>query len=204
VINERPLPKGTSPEAFANEVLRRWDSAEPNLTAMVFTIAEPLSAIHIAISGRGLSKENTRRLREVGNQALAAMPSQAPFADAAATAATELQRQLIEAEISSKPLVAVEDSAPVLAETEHSSLLQEPASPAPSSRWEALSRKLNWQMIRVVSSVLGGLLVSICALLLLRRHYSRRGLVFPAHLPRKRFSAPFAGGSNAQIGYRPQ
>lgn len=203
LVSDKALPPATTEAQFANEILRRWDAAERNLSGLVFTIPEPLPSIHVAIGGRALAAADVSALREIGSKALAAMPSQAAFGDAAATAAYELKRRLADATLSgTQPLAAPVDNA---SRPESAGAVSDPPATqdAPSSRWEALSRTLNWQAIRVWSSILGGLLVSVCTLLLYRRYRSRRDLRFPEHLPRKRFSAPFAGGSNAQITYRP-
>ena len=204
VVSANELPEGIQPPVFANELLRRWNKGKAPFAAIVFTLPRPLASIHIALAGRGLSADETSKLRELGNQALAKMPSQAPFAEAAAVAATDLHYSLSTLQREMAPPVAeaaLEAAAPATSAIATSSATAPPSQPAPSSHWEALSRKLDWNKIRLASSIVGGFLVAVCTFFLLRRVKNRRGQLFPEHLPRKRFSAPFGGGSNAQIDY---
>lgn len=202
VLSGEPLP--AEPEVYANELLRRWIDADSPVSALVLTESKPLAAVHVALAGRNLSRQQQSQLRQLGSDALASMPSQSSFAEGTVQAAFALAPRLAalsESSFATAASSSPENSVSATAAKTPPPLQRASDAPAPKSYGEALMWKLNWNVVRLVSSIVGGLLVTVCSILLFIRYRRRRNLLFPDYLPRKRFSGPFCGGSNAQISY---
>jgi hypothetical protein len=126
---------------------------------------------------------------------LTQMPSQSSFAASAAAAAialaSELDRIAVSEQTASESTTAASQALSTTA----------PVKAPPATHWEALSAKLNWILLRTIAAVIGCMLIAIGGFVIVRRLRQSTCLYFPDHQPRKRFSAPFAGGSNAQVRY---
>ncbi len=205
VIKDGGLP--TSTDAYGNELLRRWITGGGRLGALVLSVSEPLPATHVVLAGRDLNSTDRQRLRDLGAAALALSATKGDPAEGAAATALGL------AEALATFATAYHDSIIAPTPTPDAGAAGSPqgadaAKPAPpgkpntTSHWDILSAKLDWPLIRAVSLAVGGITLLIAGMLILPRLLGNRSLHFPEHEPRKRFSAPYAGGSNAQIRYR--
>lgn len=198
VLQRGPLPTETA--SYANELLKRWTTGGGRLAAMVLAVQQPLPKTHVILAGRGLDRTDIEHLQELGRASL----NLAPSTTGLTSGAVEILDGLIP---------AVETFAEAYGKS--SLLAQEPPNQEgitetplretkTTSHWDLLAAKLDWNSVRVVAAIIGGVLVLGAAVLLLPRFLRRRRLRFPEHEPRTRFSAPFGGGSNAQIRYGPE
>ncbi len=207
VIQEGELPAPV--DVYGNELLRRWTATPRSLAALVLDVAEPVPKTHILFAGRDLSSSDIQQLHGLGTATLGLLQPGAPRGEAAAQMTLDLIPALdaVTAGLSSNaPLPeAVAEAPAVAAPTSAIGVARPdaptPVQPSPKNRWELVSAKINWSLLRLVAGVLGGALVTIAAVILLPRLLRNRRIAFPDHLPRRRFSAPFAGGSNAQVQY---
>ncbi len=207
------IKQGKAPVAvdlYGNELLRRWIISGRHLGALIMTVTEPLPATHVILAGRNLDKTDRRRLHALGSAALALGSKHADQAEGAVATALALVPALATyaaAYTNAPTLIAETASATVATETGAAAVppTDEASAeyiPVTISHWDQLSAKLDWPLIRAVSIIVGGLMILVFGAIFLPRALRPRRLLFPEIEPRTRFSAPFAGGNNAQIKFR--
>jgi hypothetical protein len=208
IIKEGRLP--VAPDLFGNELLRRWIVHGRHLSAVVISVTDPLPETHVVLAGRNLSSTDIQHLDKLGTSALALSSLQSGQAEGAAATALALVPALA-------TFAAAYDGAPAMVVTTESSVDEKSAAPPAAkeattppveytpvtiSHWDKLSAKLDWPLIRAVSAIVGGVMFLVLGAIFLPRLFRKQRYYFPEIDPRSRFSAPFAGGSNAQIKFR--
>lgn len=211
VIKKGKLPVPVN--LYCNELLRRWTASTARFSAMILSIDTPLPETFVIISGRNIDADTRDDLLKLGNAALKLIDNEpGQFEDIRRIASalspalntfTELYRKSGDqpppaaAEGNLSPAVSADARASPGQAFPHS----HSHSQKTTSQWDLLSAKLDWHLIRILFILVCAILsiaVAIIISLRIRRH---RPLYFPVHKPRHRFSAPYSGGSNAQIKY---
>ena len=207
VILDGDLP--APPEVYGNELLRRWVTGGGRLGALVLAVPSPLPATHVMIAGKALDQEDIAQLRQLATAALALAGEDQSQADGAARSATSLLSALETfAELYNESIASPKTPPGMGTETDPkgsgatSIIASESYIPTETSRWDRLAAELDWGKVRTVAAIVGGLLLLVSSAILLPRIFRNRRLIFPECEPRQRFSAPFSGGSNAQIKFR--
>ena len=207
VIQKGPLP--ALPASYGNELLRRWTTAGDRLAGMVIAVEQPLPETHVVLAGRGLDETDIKHLKSLGQAALELAPVGATLGEGA----LEVMIGLIPALEAFATAYSESLLTPVQADSEQPPAVA-PAAPEPAAEpvreskttnhWDLLSAKLDWASIRLISAITGAVLLVGALIILLPRFMRVRRLQFPMHQARSRFSAPFGGGSNAQVSYGKQ
>ena len=221
VVKDGALP--TEPDTYGNEILRRWISGTTGkLGAVVMVTSEPKPVTHIVLAGRGLEKVDVENLRDLATAALGLAPGDLTPADRGAKIAAGLVPPLETfAQIYSEALAREPEGSGSTTETGAAAVaalgVDAPAEPTPpaqsepresalpeadtTSHWDILSAKLDWQKVRVIAGILGVAAALILAVVILPRLFRTHRYTFPEHEPRRRFDAPYSGGSNAQVSF---
>ncbi|MCP4849508.1 MAG: hypothetical protein GY899_16340 [Verrucomicrobiaceae bacterium] len=210
IVNKKGrLP--VSANLYANELLRRWSSSGTNFSAMVLSVDTPLPEIFVVISGRNLDPGTRNDLLTLGNAAIKLIDGQSgQFKDIQKIATAIAPALNTFAQLYQKPGIP-----PSFDTNEINQLTDLPANapltgrqPFPrdrsskaSSQWDLLSSTLDWRLIHILFIITCATVFLAGIALLFRRIRRHRPLYFPVHKPRHRFSAPYSGGSNAQIKY---
>lgn len=208
VIKEGRLP--VAPELYGNELLRRWIIHGRHLSAVVISVTDPLPETHVILAGRNLSSTDVQQLDKLGSSALALSSQQSSQAEGAAATALALVPALatFAAAYDGTPAMVVKADAAVNESSTAAPAAKEAAAPpleytpVTISHWDKLSAKLDWPLIRAVAAIVGGVMFLVLGAIFLPRLFRKQRYYFPEVDPRSRFSAPFAGGSNAQIKFR--
>ena len=209
VIKKGRLP--VSANLYGNELLRRWTPSGASFSAMVLSIDTPLPKTFVIIAGRNLDPVTKIDLLQLGNAALKLIDDQpgqfgnirriSTALSPALNTFSELYREPGTLRI---PPSTEDKLSPEVAG--NAAPLTEPPVPLAyrqktTSQWDLLSTKLDWHLIRILFIIMCAILSMAAIIILLRRIRRHRPLYFPLHKPRHRFSAPYSGGSNAQIKY---
>ncbi|MFP6874537.1 MAG: hypothetical protein VCA55_13635 [Verrucomicrobiales bacterium] len=211
VIKKGKLP--VPADLYGNELLRRWTPGGVRFSALVLCVNTPLPEILVILAGRNLKQNTENNLLKLGNAALHLANGQTDQLEGVKTTAVALASALDTfAELYRQP-----GSQPNL--TVPARNLSPPFSPATSqdqaegqlysrsngqkttSQWDLLAARIDWNLIITISIIIGGFISLVIALVLVRRICRHRPLYFPIPQSRHRFSAPYSGGSNAQIKY---
>ena len=210
VVNKKgKLP--VSADLYGNELLRRWTANGARFSAMVLNVDTPLPEIFVIISGRNLDSGTKNDLLALGNAAIKLVDDEPDqfediqrIATALATALSTFAELYQEPGTQPEPALTEDNQSPELpvntAQTEGQPFPQD-HSQKTTSQWDLLSAKLDWRLIRILFIVICAIISLVIITLLFRRIRQHRPLYFPVHKPRHRFSAPYSGGSNAQIKY---
>jgi hypothetical protein len=210
VVNKKgKLP--VSADLYGNELLRRWTASGARFSAMVLNVDTPLPEIFVIISGRNLDSGTKNDLLTMGNAALNLIDDESGqfediqrIAAALASALNTFAELYQEPGLRSSPAPAEDNLSPQLlahADPPAGKPFSRSHSQKTTSQWNLLSAKLDWHLIRILFIFICAIISLPILLLLFRRIRRHRPLYFPVHKPRHRFSAPYSGGSNAQIKY---
>lgn len=209
VIKKGKLPVPAA--LYGNELLSRWTGGEKAFSAMVLQADSPIPETFVIIAGRNLDAPTRNDLLQLGNAALALIDEQPlQFADIRqiATALSEAINTFAQFSGES-PFITANESSAGKQDTAMSStpvtVTGQPVSitrhQGQTSQWDLLAARLDWSLIRILFITICAIILLIITIMVLRRIRRRRPLFFPVHEPRHRFSAPYSGGSNAQIKY---
>ncbi len=206
VIKKGKLP--VPADLYGNELLRRWTANQARFSALILCVNTPLPKIFVILAGRNLTPATRSELLKLGNAALHLaddQPDQLEALKATAAALAPALKIFTELYRGSPPqpnlTVPARNLSPPLQAQVKGRLYERSNTKKTTSQWDLLAAKLDWNLIRILSIITGCIISLVIALVILRRIRLHRPLYFPIHQPRHRFSAPYAGGSNAQIKY---
>lgn len=201
-------------EKFGNEILRRWLSTTSKLAALVVAQQAPEERAYVLLAGRSLDTMDIEQLTGLGTAALGIGSPDQNIAEAGASIASGLVPALETFSEVYQESIAQKSATPVETASSHFSVSNgaETADTGPSpagiaggktttSKWDILSAKIDWVKVKTLSAIAGAVILAIALLVLVPRLMRNRRIVFPKHAPRRRFDAPYAGGSNARISY---
>jgi hypothetical protein len=206
---ELPVPANL----YGNELLRRWTANGVRFSALILCVDTPLPKIFVILAGRNLTPATKIDLLKLGNASLRLtddQPDQLEALKATAVALAPALKTFAEFYRESSPqsnlAVPVRKLSPPMSlaarqDQVKGQLYSRGNTKKTTSQWDLLAAKLDWNLIRILSIITGCIISLVMALVLLRRIRRHRPLYFPIHQPRHRFSAPYSGGSNAQIKY---
>jgi len=211
VIKKGKLP--VPADLYGNELLRRWTANEAQFSSLVLCVNTPLPKIFVILGGRNLTPATKNDLLKLGNAALRltdSQPDQLEGLKATATALAPALKTFAEfyrrSSLQANLPVPARNLSPPLSPVPHQNqvtgqLSSRGNAKKTTSQWDLLAAKLDWNLIHTLIIITACIIFLLTALILLRRILRHRPLYFPIHQPRHRFSAPYSGGSNAQIKY---